>query len=76
MAQPVEQLIRNQQVRGSNPLGSFQLINDPLDHFLICMATNDRLSQNCGSLFLLQFLTDCILFLIPVFEMLQELIEK
>jgi len=40
------------------------------------MATNDRLSQNCGSLFLLQFLTDCILFLIPVFEMLQELIEK
>ena len=34
------------------------------------------LSQNCGSLFLLQFLTDCILFLIPVFEMLQELIEK
>ena len=23
VAQPVEQLIRNQQVRGSNPLGSF-----------------------------------------------------
>ena len=66
VAQPVEQLIRNQQVRGSNPLGSFQLKNDPLDHFLICMETNDRL----------QFLTDCILFLIPVFEMLQELIEK
>jgi len=40
------------------------------------MATNGRLSQNCGSLFLLLFLTDCILFLIPVFEMLQELIEK
>ena len=76
MAQPVEQLIRNQQVRGSNPLGSFQLKNDSLDHFLICMATNVRLSQNCGSLFLLQFLIDCILFLVPVFEMLQELIEK
>ena len=76
MAQPVEQLIRNQQVRGSNPLGSFQLKNDPLDYFLICMATNGRLSQNCGSLFLLLFLTDCILFLIPVFEILQNLIEK
>ena len=36
VAQPVEQLIRNQQVRGSNPLGSFLL---------------NRLSLHCDSLF-------------------------
>ena len=49
VAQPVEQLIRNQQVRGSNPLGSFQLKNDPLDHFLICMAT--KLMLRCRPAF-------------------------
>ena len=62
VAQSVEQLIRNQQVRGSNPLGSFYL-----------KTGCQRIVAAC---FLLQFLTNCILFLIPVFEILQELIEQ